>query len=275
MTSFEAREIIDAGFLELVRYGVRRADDPLIIDSLKVVDAVLKRDLPQGPCWLRYNHDGYGQRTDGGPFLGWGQGRAWPLLTGERAHYELAAGHDITLAHRHLRALRHRGQMLPEQVWDEAEPARRRACNSASPPALPCRSSGLTPSTSSCSARPLTARSSTASIASMPAIATRKAVAHLCRDIEIFTAAPPNPENRRRQDDCASSTDRSSMSSGPRTAGKPHTTATARSIGSAGYFADIPATAGKDRRITHHGLSTGQTRPLAWIQCEVVAIEAS
>ena len=35
-----------AGFLELVRYGIRRADDPLIIDSLKVVDAVLKTDLP-------------------------------------------------------------------------------------------------------------------------------------------------------------------------------------------------------------------------------------
>ncbi len=62
---FEAREIIDAGFLELVRYGVRRADDPLIIDSLKVVDHVLKRDLPQGPGWLRYNWDGYGQHEDG------------------------------------------------------------------------------------------------------------------------------------------------------------------------------------------------------------------
>jgi glucoamylase len=71
---FEAREIIDAGFLELVRYGVRRADDPLIVDSLKVVDAVLKRDLPQGPGWLRYNWDGYGQRPDGGPFQGWGRG---------------------------------------------------------------------------------------------------------------------------------------------------------------------------------------------------------
>jgi glucoamylase len=58
---FEAREIIDAGFLELVRYGIRRADDPLMIDSLKVVDAVLKRDLPQGPGWIRYNWDGYGQ----------------------------------------------------------------------------------------------------------------------------------------------------------------------------------------------------------------------
>src|SRR5882762_2175522 len=92
---FEARTVIDAGFLELVRYGIRRADDPVIIDSLKVVDHTLKVETPVGPCWRRYNHDGYGQRHDGGPFLGWGQGRAWPLLSGERAHYELAAGHDV------------------------------------------------------------------------------------------------------------------------------------------------------------------------------------
>jgi glucoamylase len=67
-----------------------------MVDSLKVVDAVLKRGLPQGPGWLRYNWDGYGQRPDGGPYQGWGQGRVWPLLTGERAHYELAAGNDIS-----------------------------------------------------------------------------------------------------------------------------------------------------------------------------------
>jgi glucoamylase len=53
-TDFEAREIIDAGFLELVRYGIRRADDPLIVDSLKVVDHVLKIETPNGPCWRRY-----------------------------------------------------------------------------------------------------------------------------------------------------------------------------------------------------------------------------
>ncbi len=116
---FEAREIVDAGFLELVRYGVRRADDPLIVDSLKVVDAVLKRDLPQGPGWLRYNWDGYGQRPDGGPYEGWGKGRVWPLLTGERAHYELAAGHDIAALIRTYEGFATAGQMLPEQVWDE------------------------------------------------------------------------------------------------------------------------------------------------------------
>jgi glucoamylase len=59
-TEFAAREIVDAGFLELVRYGVRRADDPLIVASLQVIDAVLKRELPQGPGWLRYNWDGTG-----------------------------------------------------------------------------------------------------------------------------------------------------------------------------------------------------------------------
>ena len=113
-----AREIVDAGFLELVRYGVRRPDDPVIADSLRVVDHVLKVDTPSGPCWKRYNHDGYGQRDDGGPFLGWGTGRAWPLLTGERAHYEFAAGHDVTCFVRAMERFATSTGMLPEQVWD-------------------------------------------------------------------------------------------------------------------------------------------------------------
>lgn len=118
---FEAREVIDAGFLELVRYGVRRADDPLIIDSLKVVDHVLKINTPYGPCWRRYNHDGYGQRKDGGPYMGFGQGRAWPLLTGERAHYELAAGNDIRPLIKAIEEFSSCGGMLPEQIWDYAD----------------------------------------------------------------------------------------------------------------------------------------------------------
>jgi len=116
-TEFEAREIIDAGFLELVRYGVRRADDPLIVDSLKVVDYVLKVETRKGPCWKRYNHDGYGQRADGGPFRGYGEGGAWPLLLGERAHYELAAGNDIGPLIEAYEKFASKGGMLPEQVW--------------------------------------------------------------------------------------------------------------------------------------------------------------
>jgi glucoamylase len=115
---FEARNVVDAGFLELVRYGVRRADDPVIVDSLKVIDHTLKVETAVGPCWRRYNHDGYGQRHDGGPFLGWGQGRAWPLLTGERAHYELAAGHDVRPYIQAIEGFSSRGGMLPEQIWD-------------------------------------------------------------------------------------------------------------------------------------------------------------
>jgi len=120
-SEFEAREIVDGGFLELVRYGVRAADDPLIADTLKVVDATLKVDTPQGPCWRRYNHDGYGQRSDGGPFLGYGQGRAWPLLTGERAHYELAAGRDVGGLIATIENFASAGGMLPEQIWDEPD----------------------------------------------------------------------------------------------------------------------------------------------------------
>ena len=115
---FPANAIVDAGFLELVRYGIRSAHDPVIEDSLRVVDAVLKVDTPFGPCWRRYNHDGYGQRDDGSSYQGWGVGRAWPLLTGERGHYELAAGRD---AEPYLRALEKFSGgigLIPEQIWD-------------------------------------------------------------------------------------------------------------------------------------------------------------
>jgi glucoamylase len=118
---FEAREVIDPGFLELVRYGVRRADDPLIVNSLKIVDKFLKIETPYGPCWRRYNHDGYGQKKDGGPYDGSGQGRAWPILTGERAHYELAAGRDVSGYINAMERFSSFGGMLPEQIWDYAD----------------------------------------------------------------------------------------------------------------------------------------------------------
>jgi glucoamylase len=120
---FPAKEVVDAGFLELVRYGIRRPCDSLIEDSLRVVDAVLKVDTPFGPCWRRYNHDGYGNRQDGSPFQGWGKGRAWPLLTGERGHYELAAGRDVKPYIRAIEGFASKGGMLPEQVCDETYPS--------------------------------------------------------------------------------------------------------------------------------------------------------
>ena len=120
-SQFPAKDIVDAGFLELVRYGIRRAGTPLMEDSLRVVDAILRVETPAGPCWRRYNNDGYGQRADGGPFAEWGRGRAWPLLTGERGHYELAAGRDARVYIAAMEAFASRGGMLPEQIWDAAD----------------------------------------------------------------------------------------------------------------------------------------------------------
>lgn len=116
-TAFPGKDIVDAGFLELVRYGIRKPGDPLIEDSLRVADAVLKVGTPCGPCWRRYNHDGYGQRQDGGPYQGWGYGHAWPVLTGERGHYELAAGRDVQPFIRAMESFASSTKLLPEQVW--------------------------------------------------------------------------------------------------------------------------------------------------------------
>jgi glucoamylase len=117
--AYPARDIVDAGFLELVRYGIRDPHDPLVVDSLRVVDAVLRVDTPAGPCWRRYNHDGYGQRDDGTSFNGWGVGRPWPLLTGERGHYELAAGGDVASCARALEQFAVGIGLIPEQIWDQ------------------------------------------------------------------------------------------------------------------------------------------------------------
>ena len=119
--SYPARDIVDAGFLQLVRYGILSPNDPLIVETLQVIDATLKTDTPCGPCWRRYNHDGYGQQPGGGSYTHWGKGRAWPLLTGERGHYELAAGHDCRSLLHAMEGFSNDTRLLPEQIWDEAD----------------------------------------------------------------------------------------------------------------------------------------------------------
>jgi len=133
-----AAEQIGVDFLQLVRYGLRAADDPLVLDTLKIVDACLRVDLPQGPCWYRYTGDGYGEHDDGSAYDGTGRGRLWPLLTGERGHYELVRGRDAMPYLKALAALAGEGGMLPEQVWDadaipESELARGKPTGSAMP----------------------------------------------------------------------------------------------------------------------------------------------
>ena len=118
-----AAHLISPDALALVRFGLRAADDPRILNTLQAIDALLKTNTPVGPLWRRYNGDGYGEHEDGSPFDGMGTGRPWPLLTAERAHYELAAGRldqaEALMAT--LSQFANEGGLLPEQVWDAAD----------------------------------------------------------------------------------------------------------------------------------------------------------
>jgi glucoamylase len=104
-----------------------------------VTDTVLRADTPSGIAFYRYNEDGYGEHADGGPFDGSGIGRPWPLLAGERAHYELQAGRDVLPWLATMTRMTGRGGLIPEQVWDA--------------PAIPAR--GLEPGKPTGSAMPL------------------------------------------------------------------------------------------------------------------------
>ncbi|MFD1146464.1 glucan 1,4-alpha-glucosidase [Saccharothrix hoggarensis] len=114
--------LVDAGFLELVRLGVKAPDDAAVAGSLPEVDASIKVSTPSGELWKRYTHDGYGETADGAPWTGVGIGRPWPLLSGERGEYELARGRDALPYLRTMAATANSGRMIPEQVWDRAEP---------------------------------------------------------------------------------------------------------------------------------------------------------
>lgn len=118
-----AVQIVSPDALALVRFGLRAPDDPRIRDTVRVIDALLRIETPVGPAWRRYPGDGYGEHADGSPFDGTGNGRAWPLLTGERAHYELAAGHrtEAERLRRTLASFATEAGMLPEQVWDSPD----------------------------------------------------------------------------------------------------------------------------------------------------------
>jgi glucoamylase len=119
-THVPAAHVISPDALALVRFGLRAANDPRIVNTVKVIDALLKVDTPYGPCWRRYNGDGYGEHEDGSPFDGTGIGRAWPLLTGERAFYELAAGRkdEAKKLLRAFEAFANESGLFPEQIWD-------------------------------------------------------------------------------------------------------------------------------------------------------------
>ncbi len=147
---FNKKQILDGGFLELVRYGVRDALAPSIVKTLPEYDDETLTDNLQVKYsfeftdgsgtfagYRRYGNDGYGEDEVTGANYGEGgqnspgqRGRVWPFFTGERGHYEIAAANanntlDATkqqaIKNSYVKGLEqfaNQGMMLPEQVWD-------------------------------------------------------------------------------------------------------------------------------------------------------------
>lgn len=129
----DQRDVVDLGFLEYVRLGELPATDPVIANSLTVIDANLEKQTASGPGWLRYNGDGYGdcvvgQGTScpvtGAPWNGDGSftglGHPWPVLGVERAQQYLAQGRT-TSATSVLATVNKENSgpgLVPEQVWN-------------------------------------------------------------------------------------------------------------------------------------------------------------
>jgi glucoamylase len=128
----DQRRVVDPSFLDLVRLAVLPPSDPDVVNTLAVVDAQLGVATPNGFFWHRASFDGFGEQLDGsqweynepdGSLVS--RGRAWPLLSGERGEYEIAAGH-LPAAYSRLASVARAtgpGGLLPEQVWDHTAPA--------------------------------------------------------------------------------------------------------------------------------------------------------
>ncbi|BBN81262.1 glucan 14-alpha-glucosidase Cga [Pseudoalteromonas sp. A25] len=144
------KAIIDGGFLELVRYGVRSADAPSIlatlpeyedesmVDNLRVkYSFTFEGHNGTYPGYRRYGNDGYGEDevtgtnyAQGGKNTPGQRGRVWPFFTGERGHYEIASAvQNNHLSKNKVQQIKqtyvkgmelfaNEGMMLPEQVWD-------------------------------------------------------------------------------------------------------------------------------------------------------------
>ncbi|MES2933170.1 MAG: carbohydrate-binding module family 20 domain-containing protein [Pseudomonadota bacterium] len=120
--SHDQRRVIDGGFLELVRMGVKRANDSTILETIPEYDSTIKQTIAgKGDAWFRYNFDGYGEQNDGSAYNGTGRGRLWPIFTAERGMYEIAksgvgssGGGFLTT----LKAFSTPEGFLPEQIWN-------------------------------------------------------------------------------------------------------------------------------------------------------------
>lgn len=101
-------ELLDGGFLELVRLGVRAPYHPTVLSTLAIYDQWAP-ELNTHGIYRRYNRDAYGPHHQGG---------YWPVLAGERGEYALVA-RQWEEARSQLQALEASANetgLLPEQV---------------------------------------------------------------------------------------------------------------------------------------------------------------
>jgi glucan 1,4-alpha-glucosidase len=121
--TLDQRSVIDAGFLELVRLGLKSSNDTAVTESLPIVDTTIETNTPSGSGWHRYNGDGYGDAASNGhPWAptGQGTGHVWPLLTEERGEYNVSAGQTspaVTLLNT-MRLFASGVGLIPEQDWE-------------------------------------------------------------------------------------------------------------------------------------------------------------
>jgi len=131
---FYARDVVDFGFLDLVRLGERLPNDSNVSASLSPTAAALDNNstvqvvMPQGDIYFhRYNHDNYGESNTG--CSGWPAnganryGRLWPVLSGERGEYELANGRPASVYLQSMADATNDGYFMPEQIWDRSDVA--------------------------------------------------------------------------------------------------------------------------------------------------------
>jgi glucoamylase len=121
--TWDERAIVDQGFLELTRLGIKSPTSAQITNSLAAVDATIKTVISgYGTYWGRYDHDGYGETSSGADYTGAGVGRPWPVLSGERGEYDVQIG-DTTDANAMLDSMANAanaGYQISEQIWPTA-----------------------------------------------------------------------------------------------------------------------------------------------------------
>lgn len=121
--TYDERSIVDAGFLELVRQGDMPANSPYITLSLPIIDSTISQTINGNQYWFRYNHDGYGEHSDGSDYNGSGAGQLWPIFSGERGIYNVANGGSADASLMAMTAAENGSGMIPEQVWNTSAPA--------------------------------------------------------------------------------------------------------------------------------------------------------